>query len=64
MSRFQGRQAKGALRAYRAVLRAEAEHRAASVKHGNTRAHRLGKCTCGERTASEFENVFDANPDN
>jgi hypothetical protein len=46
MSRFQGRQGKGAMRAHKVVLRAEAEHRAANVQHDDTRAHRLGRCLC------------------
>lgn len=46
MSRFQGRQGRGALRAHRALLRIEAEDRAAETEHGRTKSHRLGKCPC------------------
>jgi hypothetical protein len=46
MSYFHGRQAKGAQRVRKEILRAEAEHRALNVQHDRTRAHRLGKCEC------------------
>lgn len=46
MSYFHGKQAKGAQRVRKDVLRAEAEHRQANVQHDRTRAHRLGKCDC------------------
>lgn len=46
MSRFTGKQGKGAQRAAKAVRRVEAEHRQALTLHENTRAHRLGKCDC------------------
>lgn len=46
MSYFHGKAGKGAQRARKAVLRAEAEHRAAVTPHENTKAHRLGRCDC------------------
>lgn len=46
MSYFHGKQGKGAQKARKATLRAEAEHRAALTEHDRTRAHRLGKCSC------------------
>lgn len=46
MSYFHGRQGRGASRARKDVLRAEAEHRTLNVQHDRTRAHRLAKCEC------------------
>lgn len=46
MSRFHGKQGQGAVRAHKAVKRAEAEQRTLLTPHENTRAHRLGKCDC------------------
>jgi len=46
VSRFTGKQGKGAQRAARDVRRAEAEHRQALTEHDNTKAHRLGRCDC------------------
>ena len=49
MSRFTGRQQKGAMAALRTKKREEAEARNASADsiHTNTRGHRLGRCSCG-----------------
>jgi hypothetical protein len=49
MSRFTGKQAKGARFVHRAKKRAEAETRAANVRHDRTRAHRQRRgCSCSE----------------
>lgn len=41
MSRFSGKQGKGAMRLYREVLREEAEERQKNVKPENTKRYRL-----------------------
>lgn len=46
MSRFTGKQGKGAMRTHREFLRAEAIERQKAVKHDRTKAHRLERCEC------------------
>ena len=48
MSFFHGKQGKGAQRVRKAELREQAEARNAETLHGNTKAHRLGRCNCQE----------------